>query len=82
MLLRLAGWVANTIDADILKGAATVNAMAGRIEAPLVGWVPRLSAADSTELATVALRHLDLQACPRHPLRHTSATQSLNAKEE
>lgn len=40
--LRLAGWVANTVDADMLEMAGNIEAIAERLSAPLLGHVPRL----------------------------------------
>ncbi|OAM75298.1 dethiobiotin synthase [Devosia elaeis] len=77
--LALAGWVANSVDADMLNAAATVEAIAARIDAPLLGWVPRLQAA-GTELTAAALEHLDFSILPPG-FRPVSATQSSSAKE-
>lgn len=60
--LRLAGWVVNTVDAGMLNSPATVQAMAERVDAPLLGWVPRLSPpmADPAQMAAAAAAHLDM----------------------
>jgi dethiobiotin synthetase len=61
--LALAGWVANTVDPNMLNAAATVEAIAARIDGPLLGRVPRLGAA-GTELTAAALEHLDFSKLP------------------
>lgn len=75
--LTLAGWVANSVDPDMLNGAATVEAMASRIDAPLLGWVPRLQAAGK-ELTAAALEHIDFSNLPR---AFCQVTHSSSAKE-
>lgn len=42
--LQLAGWVANTVDANMLEMDANVDALASRIAAPFLGRIPRLAA--------------------------------------
>lgn len=79
--LHLAGWVANTIDPEMPNGAATIDAMAARIDAPLLGHVPRLSGMDSTVLTGIALEHLNFSNLPQLTARHPVATHSSNAKE-
>jgi len=79
--LRLAGWVANTVDPDLLNTAAIVEAIAARLDAPLLGFVPRLSATSSTELIDGALEHLDFSSLPSLAFQQISATHSSNAKE-
>ena len=56
--LRLAGWVANTLDAAMPHLAAKVEALAARLPAPLVGQIPRLDRPG----AAVAAGFLDLDA--------------------
>ena len=58
--LRLAGWVANTIDTEMLNGAATIAAIGNRINAPLLGHVPRLPAVS----AAVATSYLNFTCLP------------------
>lgn len=77
--LALAGWVANSVDPDMLNAAATVEAIAARIDAPLLGWIPRLQAA-GTELAAAAMEHLDFSNLPPGFVP-VSATHSSSAKE-
>jgi dethiobiotin synthetase len=67
--LRLAGWVANTVDVNLLNSDATVSALASRIAAPLLGRVPRLCA-DShpgQTQAAAAARHLNCSSLPGWP---------------
>jgi dethiobiotin synthetase len=40
--LRLAGWVANTVDTDMLFKAENIEALQKRINAPMLGHIPRL----------------------------------------
>ncbi|HTD04381.1 dethiobiotin synthase [Undibacterium sp.] len=40
--LRLAGWVANTVDADMRYAEENLQALSRRIAAPLLGHIPRL----------------------------------------
>ncbi|MGP1614161.1 MAG: dethiobiotin synthase [Pollutimonas bauzanensis] len=67
--LRLAAWVANTVDADLPNSAATVEALASRIAAPLLGIIPRLPAPSrpGAQLAPAAARHLDFARLPGWP---------------
>ncbi len=67
--LQLAGWVANTVDAGMLNGDATIETMAARITAPLLGRVPRLfgeSQHGAPWVSTVA-RYLDFSSLPGWP---------------
>lgn len=66
---------------DMLNGAATVEAIATRIDAPLLGWVPRLPAAGTTTMAAAALEYLDFSGLLPVSSRDTPATHSTNAKE-
>ena len=77
--LTLAGWVANSVDPDMLNAAETVDAIAARIDGPLLGWVPRLRAA-GTELTAAALERLDFSNLPPG-FRPVSETHSSSAKE-
>ena len=54
--LKLAGWVANTVDPDMGHMAGNIEAIAARLSAPLLGHVPRLEHAS----AAVAAAYLDL----------------------
>ncbi|MDH5709147.1 MAG: dethiobiotin synthase [Hylemonella sp.] len=56
--LRLAGWVANTVDPAMGHQAANVEALAARIDAPLLGQLPRL--AHPTAAAAAAYLNLSL----------------------
>jgi len=55
--LKLAGWVANVVDADMPMRDENIAALQQRISAPLLGVVPYLSEAD----ARVAATHLNLE---------------------
>jgi dethiobiotin synthetase len=54
--LTLAGWVANTVDPAMGHMAQNIEAIAARIQAPLLGHVPRLDHPD----AAIAASHLNL----------------------
>lgn len=58
--LKLAGWVANSVTLDMPHSAANVEALATRLDAPLLGYVPRLDQ-PSVELAAA---HLDFTRLP------------------
>lgn len=69
--LRLAGWVANTVDPDLPNSDANVATLSARINAPLLGRVPRLFAGRSIsrqELVTAAARHLNFSSLPGWPI--------------
>jgi dethiobiotin synthetase len=53
--LQLAGWVANTLDADMPVLQENIETLRQRIQAPCLGVVPRLAAA-SPELAAAHLK--------------------------
>lgn len=53
--LRLAGWIANTIDPAMPALEENVRALDERLHAPRLGWLPHAAPPDATELA----RHLD-----------------------
>lgn len=60
--LQLAGWVANTVDAEMLDMDANVDALTSRIAAPFLGKIPRLSLKpylNDEGLASVAAAYLD-----------------------
>lgn len=68
--LHLAGWVVNTVEPDLLNTDATVATLAARIDAPMLGRVPRfLGCASSTheELVAAADRYLDFSRLPGWP---------------
>jgi dethiobiotin synthetase len=54
--LKLAGWVANTVDPAMGHADGNVEAIAARLNAPLIGRVPRLEQAS----AAAAAAYLDL----------------------
>ncbi len=67
--LSLAGWVANRIDAGMAYADENVGALRARLNAPLLGIVPRLaqpSAADAAE-------HLDFACLPAWPGKRTDS---------
>jgi dethiobiotin synthetase len=45
--LSLMGWVANTVDPHMLYQQENIDAIAQRINAPLLGRIPRLAVADA-----------------------------------
>ena len=45
--LSLMGWVANTVDSHMLYPQENIDAIAQRINAPLLGHIPRLEVADA-----------------------------------
>jgi dethiobiotin synthetase len=57
--LRLAGWVANTVDANMLYPQENIAALRERIAAPMLGHIPRLNVPDH-EKAKAAASYLDL----------------------
>ncbi len=67
--LELAGWVANSVQTGMPHGAANVDAIAERLAAPLLGYLPRL-AEPSAELAAA---HLDFSRLPGWPGKHLHA---------
>ncbi len=64
--LRLAGWVANVVDAELPNAAQNVEALAARLPAPLLGRVPRLPLAS----AAAAAAHIDFSCLPGWPGKH------------
>lgn len=58
--LDLVGWVANTVDADMLQIKANIDALQQRLPAPLLGVVPRLAIADAAHAAA----YLDFSCLP------------------
>ena len=63
--LVLAGWVANTVDADMPFFDENLQALAARIPAPMLGIVPRLEQATAANAA----RFIDLAGLPGWPSR-------------
>ncbi len=57
--LTLAGWVANTVDANMLYLEENITALRARIAAPLLGHIPRLNVPDHQK-AQSAASYLDL----------------------
>jgi dethiobiotin synthetase len=58
--LRLAGWVANTIDPDMVEFEANLDTLKASFAAPLLGVVPHLGTIDSLAQAELAAQHLSL----------------------
>lgn len=58
--LRLAGWVANTLDADMLYPDENLAALRERLPAPLLGRIPRLRDGAVTAQAAAAFLNLSL----------------------
>ena len=56
--LRLAGWVANHIDPEMLHGDANVQTLTHRLPAPLIGRVPYMTSPDPE----TAAQHLRISA--------------------
>lgn len=61
--LKLAGWVANTVDAGMAYAEDNVEALVQRLPAPLLGCVPRLAA----PLPSAAADYLDFSSLPGWP---------------
>jgi len=61
--LKIAGWVANAVQLGMPHAPANIEAIAARINAPLLGYVPRLSAPS----AALAAAHLDFSCLPGWP---------------
>ena len=67
--LHLAGWVANIVDDELLNRNATIEALASRIAAPLLGEVPRLGTKvrAGRELAQTAASYLSFSSLADWP---------------
>jgi dethiobiotin synthetase len=65
--LTLAGWVANTVDAELPNSAQNIATLAQRLPAPLLGQVPRL-AVPSAAAAAACLDFAVLPAWPGVPV--------------
>jgi dethiobiotin synthetase len=61
--LKIAGWVANLVDPQMRQVEATLDALKERLDAPLLGYVPRLPVAS----AAAAARYLDFSRLPDWP---------------
>lgn len=66
--LKLAGWVGNVVDLAMQHGIANVESLSARLQAPLLGCVPRLPAA----LPAAAAAHLDFSSLPGWPVKPAS----------
>ncbi|QAU32762.1 dethiobiotin synthase [Janthinobacterium sp. 17J80-10] len=62
--LKLVGWVGNVVDLGMQHGIANVETLSARLQAPLLGCVPRLPAA----LPAAAASHLDFSSLPGWPV--------------
>ncbi len=67
--LSLAGWIANDIDPHLLNRQQTIDTLAARIHAPLIGHVPSQIVDSLSYHATVAAtaRHLQVSLLPGWP---------------
>ncbi|HYD81302.1 MAG TPA: dethiobiotin synthase [Paucimonas sp.] len=61
--LTLAGWVANSIELGMRHASANIEAIAARLPAPLLGYLPRLD----RPTAALAAAHLDFSCLPGWP---------------
>jgi dethiobiotin synthetase len=61
--LKLVGWVANMVDLNMGHAAANVQTLASRLQAPMLGYVPRLDEPS----AALAAAHLDFLCLPGWP---------------
>jgi dethiobiotin synthetase len=61
--LTLAGWVANLVDLNMGHAEANVRTLADRLQAPLLGYVPRLEQPS----AALAAGYLDFSCLPGWP---------------
>jgi dethiobiotin synthetase len=71
--LKLAGWVANSVDVGMHHASANIDAIAARLPAPLLGYLPRLDRPN----ADLAAAHLDFSCLPNWPARHQSIHQAI-----
>jgi dethiobiotin synthetase len=49
--LRLAGWVANTVDPEMTYVRENIAALSERLPAPLLGFIPRMASGDARDAA-------------------------------
>jgi dethiobiotin synthetase len=61
--LTLAGWVANSVEFGMRHVVANIDAIAARLPAPLLGYLPRLAQPN----ADLAAAHLDFSLLPGWP---------------
>ncbi|MYN05960.1 dethiobiotin synthase [Pseudoduganella aquatica] len=66
--LKLVGWVANELQADMAYADENIEALADRIPAPLLGRVPRLE----QPTAAAAAAHLNFTGLPNWPARRNN----------
>lgn len=62
--LQLAGWVANTVDAQMPFMHDNIDTLRSRLDAPMLGHIPRLSPATAQAAAT----HIDFRLLPGWPI--------------
>jgi dethiobiotin synthetase len=67
--LTLAGWVANRVDPDMAYAEENVDALRARLDAPLLGVVPRLA----HPTAAAAAEYLDFACLPGWPGKRTDS---------
>ncbi|WP_295761556.1 dethiobiotin synthase [Undibacterium sp.] len=58
--LKLAGWVANTVDENMLYPDQNLAALKARLPAPMLGWIPRINELTQTRRAQAAAACLNL----------------------
>jgi dethiobiotin synthetase len=61
--LKLAGWVANSVEFGMRQMTGNIEAIAARLPAPLLGYLPRLD----RPAADLAAAHLDFSCLPHWP---------------
>lgn len=69
--LKLVGWVANTVDANMAFAEDNVAALTSLLSAPLLGCVPRLSTDGHAPLPAAAAAFLDFSCLPGWPVAPT-----------
>ncbi len=76
--LRLAGWIASSIDPNMLAAAANIDTLMARLDAPLLGHIPHLPDSPPEQQRIAAAGHLDISsllaglACPDCQTRRTA----------
>ena len=68
--LQLVGWVANELDAEMAFADENIEALLTRIQAPLLGRVPRLTPRLAQPMAAQAASHIHFSGLPNWPARH------------
>ncbi|RJF97122.1 dethiobiotin synthase [Noviherbaspirillum saxi] len=75
--LRLVGWIANVVDPAMRHAQENIDALRVRLDAPLLGCIPRLPAADPSAAAA----YLDFSCLPDWPLPVLQAPFHADVKE-